>query len=261
MKKAIFFVLLLALELASFSQNLVANPGFETWGKITKPSGWTTAQNCLKDSSFIISGNYSCLHSGGATSRSDLGQTIAVLPGKEYALSFYYKTVITSSGNGARIWCYWKDAEGNSITDPSTDALLRPSKYMKSDTWQQVSISIAAPPEAVSFYLEARTYSNSIAYWDDFAFEENVVTYDPEEKQSYIKVYPNPAHEYLIISNIQSLQYIDIKDFTGICRWSSGFSGEQTVTIPVSGLPDGLYIISIRTTDKLITRKFIKKAD
>lgn len=261
MKSAIFFVLLLAVEPASFSQNLVVNPGFEIWGKITKPSGWIHVENCLKDSSVVISGNYSCIHSGGTTSTSDLGQIITVLPGKEYSLSFYYKTVITSSGNGARIWCYWKDVEGNSLTDPSTDAILRPSKYMKSDIWQQFNISITAPPEAVSFYLEVRTYPNSIAWWDDFAFEEKVVTWDPARDESLLNIYPNPARAYLIISNIQNLQHINIQTLTGTYIWSSNFSGEQTVTIAVSGLPDGLYIISIHTSDKLIIRKFIKKAN
>ncbi|TAL60018.1 MAG: hypothetical protein EPN88_16455, partial [Bacteroidetes bacterium] len=82
MKRAIFFVLLPVLELSIFSQNLVINPGFEDWGKINKPIGWTTAQNCLKDSITVQSGAYSCMHSGGATTTSYLGQTINVLPGK-----------------------------------------------------------------------------------------------------------------------------------------------------------------------------------
>jgi hypothetical protein len=261
MKRAIFFVLLLTVESVSFSQNLVVNPGFETWGKITKPFGWVHAENCSKDSSFVMSGNYSCLHSGGATTTSDLGQTITVLPGKEYTLSLYYKTVITSSGNGARIWCYWKNVDGNSITDPSTDAILRPSKYMKSDTWQQFNINITAPPAAVAFYLEVRTYTNSTAWWDDFVFEENMTTWDPARYESLLNIYPNPAHDYLIINYIQSLKHIDIQSLTGTNIWSFNFSGEQTVTIPVSGLPDGLYILSILTSDKLIIRKFIKKAN
>ena len=260
MKRALFFVLLLAMELASFSQNLVVNPGFETWGKITTPSGWTEAQNCLKDSVDIKSGNYSCRHEGG-TSTKYLGQTLVVIPGNQYMLSFFYKTEITGSGNGCRIWCYWKDISGNSITDPLTDAILRPSKYNKSETWQQSSISIIAPPEAVSFYLEVRAYSNSIAYWDDFEFVETVATQDHERSESFLNIYPNPVHNNLNIYNIQNLLHISIQSLTGTKIWSSGFSSEETVTIPVFGLPDGFYIISILTSDKLITRKFIKKAN
>jgi hypothetical protein len=139
--------------------------------------------------------------------------------------------------------------------------MLRPSKYLKSDTWQQFSIEIMAPPSASYFYLEVRTYQNSIAYWDNFVFEENLATYDTKEKLSDILIYPNPSHNYLIINNIINLQHIDIQNLKGTRIWSSDFAGEQTVTIPVSGLPEGLYIIRIHMNDKHIIRKFIKIAD
>jgi hypothetical protein len=259
MKRAIFFVLLLAWELASFSQNLVINPGFEVWEKTNKPFGWTISQNCLKDSTNLNSGSYSCQHVGGTPSKW-LGQTITIVSGNQYRLSFFYKTVITSDGSGCRIWCEWQDAARTRIYDALTDDIIR-AKYMKSDTWQLYSIDITAPANACYFYLEVRTYQNSIAFWDDFVFAENVATNDFEEKLSDIMVYPNPAHDYLIISNLQNLQHIDIQYFTGINVFSSDFHNEKSVTIPVSGLPEGLYIIRIRTSDKLIIRKFIRKSE
>jgi len=261
MKRALFFVLLFVIEHNSFCQNLVVNPGFEIWSKTNRPSGWTHVENCLIDSSIVLYGNYSCLHSGGASTTSDLGQTIQVLPGREYRLSLNYKTGINSTGKGSRIWCFWIDTGNNNITDISTDDIMRPSQYLKSETWQLFTIDILAPPEAVAFYLEVRTNSNSITYWDNFRFEENVVTYTSEEKKSEIIIYPNPASDFLIINNLHDLQYIDIQSITGIRLWSSGYSGEQTVTIPVSGMAEGLYIIRIRTSDELFTKKFIKQAD
>ena len=99
----------------------------------------------------------------------------------------------------------------------------------------------------------------SIVYWDDFVFQENLATLNSEEKLTDIKIYPNPVSDYLIISNIENLQHINIQSLAGITVWASGFSGETFVTIPVSGFVDGLYLISIRTSDKLITRKFVKK--
>jgi hypothetical protein len=175
MKRAVIFVLLLSMELIVHSQNLVANPGFEKWQTITRPEGWSVTQNCQKDSVSFQSGIYSCLHFGGTTSAKYLGQTIPVIPRKQYRLSLLYKTAVTGTGNGCRIWCYWKDEAGNSITDASTDDILRPSKYLKSDTWQPFSTEvIAAPSNAASFYLEVRTYQNSITNWDDFVFEEYI---------------------------------------------------------------------------------------
>lgn len=257
MKRASFFVLLLLLEPVSFSQNLVVNPGFETWETTTKPSGWNKAENCLPNSSFIISGNYSCQHSGGSTTRSDLAQTIAVIPGKTYSLSYFNKT-IENTGSGARIWCDWKDATGKIIEDPLTKPLMQPTKFLKNDTWQQFTINITAPSEAATFYLEIRTYTKSIAYWDDFVFQEEMTTYNKEEKYSDIMIYPNPVCNYLIICNIQDMQHIDIHNITGKNIISIDLSGEDKVSIPVSGIPSGCYIIRIQAPAKVLIRKFIK---
>lgn len=255
MKRVIFFVHLTCVSLVSQAQNLVINPGFEKWEKTSKPYGWTTAQSCVKDSVFIRSGTYSCRQEGGT---KYLGQSVAVIPGKRYRLSFFYKTQTTGSGNGCRMWCYWKDNGGNNITDILTDDILRPSKYLRSDTWQQSEANIAAPASASGFYLEVRTYQNSVTYFDDFVFEENLSTLNPEETFPEMRIYPNPAHDYLIINNIKSLQHIDILSLTGDYVWSSSYGGEQNVTITVSGLADGLYIVKIWTSDKFITRKFTK---
>ena len=205
MKRVIFFVLFTSISLISFAQNLVLNAGFELWEKSNKPAGWTTTQNCLKDSVNVKSGSYSCRHEGGT---KYLGQTLPIVPDKQYRLTFFYKTVITGSGNGCRIWCYWKNSEGINMTDSPTDDILRPSKYLKSDTWQQFSADFAAPAGAFSFYLEVRTYQNSVAYFDDFVFEENVATYLAQEKHSDIKIYPIPASDFLNISNVSGLKQL-----------------------------------------------------
>lgn len=258
MKRVIFFVLLINMSLLSFSQNLIVNPGFETWEKPNKPAGWTTAQSCLKDSVSIKSGIYSCRHDGGT---KYIGQALTIEPGKQYRLTFFYKTAITGSGNGCRIWCYWKDSGGNNLTNVSTDDIIRPSKYLKSDTWQQFSADFASPAGSAFFYLEIRTYANSTTWLDDFVFEENVSTYSPEEKDSDITIYPNPAHDFLTISSVTGLKHIYIQSLTGTIIWLSDLSGEETVTIPVSGFPNGIYIIRICTRGKLIIRKFVKRAN
>jgi hypothetical protein len=258
MKRVIFFVLLNSVNLLLLSQNLIINPGFELWEKLNKPAGWTTAQNCLKDSANIRSGKYSCRHEGGT---KYLGQTLSIVPGKKYKFSFFYKTEITGTGNGCRIWCYWKDGQGNNLSDPATDDLLRPSKYLKSESMQQFSVDLDAPSGASSIYLEVRTYQNSVAYFDDFVFEEDVATAGFEELLPNLMIYPNPSHDYLIISNMKFLKHIDIQSLAGNNVWSSDYSGEESVTIPVSGFRNGTYIINIRASGKLITRKFVKEAN
>jgi len=256
MKRAIFFVLLIIQSQLSLSQNLVVNPGFESWEKISKPTGWTTAQSCQKDSVSIVSGSYSRRHDGGT---KYLGQTLTVSPGKQYRLTFFYKTSITGSGNGCRIWCYWKDNAGSNLTDPATDDILRPSKYLKSDTWQQHTVDFISPASAAYFYLELRTYSNSTTWLDDFDFEENISTFSHEEKDMGITIFPNPASTYLTISSTTGLKQICIQSLTGKIVWSANVS-EESVIIPVSDFCNGIYIIRISTFDKFITRKFFKSA-
>jgi hypothetical protein len=255
MKRVVFFMLLINVNLLSFSQNLISNPGFETWEKPNKPAGWTTAQSCLKDSVSIRSGTYSCRHDGGT---KYLGQSLTVEPGKQYRLTFFYKTAITGSGNGCRIWCYWKDSGGINLPDIPTDDILRPSKYLKSDSWQQFSVDFASPSGSAFFYLEIRTYANSTAWLDDFNFEENVSTYSLEQKDSEITIYPNPAHDFLTINSVTGLKHINIQNLTGTILLSSDFHGEQTVTIPVFGFADRFYLLRIQTSNKQFTRKLIK---
>jgi hypothetical protein len=256
MKRVFFFVLLINQSLLSFSQNLVVNPGFESWEKLNKPAGWTTAQSCLKDSVSLVTGIYSCRHDGGT---KYLGQTLNVIPGKQYRLTFFYKTSITGSGNGCRIWCYWKDSGGSNLTDAATDDILRPSKYLKSDTWQQHRVDLISPARATCFYLELRTYANSTTWFDDFDFEENISTFSPEEKDMGITIFPNPVSDYLTISSLAGFKQISIQSLTGKIVWSANVSG-VSVIIPVSDFCNGIYIIRISTSDKFITRKFFKSA-
>lgn len=263
MKRAIFFVLLLALEHVLLSQNLVVNPGFDTWTKINKPFGWTTAESCLKDSSNIRSVKYSCRHEGGTGTSNNtrsLAQKIPVVPDKIYRFSFFYKTITTETAHGCRVWSNWMDANSVDLVDPVTKPILQSTtNYLKSDEWKLFTVDITSPAGAYYFNLEVRTYLNSITYFDDFLFTENLATYEPEEKLPEITIYPNPASEFLTINNTQAVQHIDILSLTGSTLWSSDCSGEESVTINISSFPSSIYIINIRTMEKNIIKKFIRK--
>jgi len=260
MKRATFFVLLLMSEHILMSQNLVINPGFESWESETQPSGWSVAMNCFRNSSILNSGLYSCQHSGGVTTRSDLGQTFAVTAGKSYTLSYFNKT-LANTGSGSRIWCDWLGSDGKSIDDPVSKGLIQPTKFLKNETWQQFALDITAPVNAAAFHLEVRTYVNSVAYWDDFVFQETITTDVESNDETRINIYPNPASNYLIIRYLNNCQFIDIQSLTGSVVWSARLKGETEVTIPVSQLPDGLYFIRIRCYEKTFTEKFIKRSN
>lgn len=256
MKIWISSVLFFITTLHLISQNLVINPGFETWQKTNKPTGWTTALSCLKDSLIINSGSYSCRQAATADSK-ELGQIISVIPGNQYRISFFYRNEITGSGNGCRIWSGWKDTDGVMLKDTVSEPFLQ-SKYLKSDTWKQYEANVTAPSDASYFNLIIRTLPNCITYWDDILFEESVPTYMHDSFPDDIILYPNPTHDYLVISNIQNLQCIEIQTITGIVVLRTAFSGQESTIIPVSGLEDGLYIIVMTGSGSRISKKFIK---
>lgn len=253
MKRALFFVLLLIMGQILLSQNLVINPGFEIWSKPDKLSSWTNTQGCLKDSAYVFSGEYSCRQEGTTTSR-DLGQKFAIKPSAQYRFSFYYRTGTETTGNGCRVWCSWLDNSKVEITDPVIH-----SGFMKSETWLKYEVAVTSPAEAGFFYLLVRTLSNSVTYWDEFLFEEDITSGNTETRISGIKIYPNPAANYLTISNLNDVQQIDIQSITGSIIWSEKFRNETEVTIAVSQLPDGIYLVRIITKGEIYVRKYIKE--
>jgi hypothetical protein len=259
MKRILSFMLYAVLTLNLHSQNLLVNPGFETWQKLNKPTGWTTALGCLKDSALILSGNYSCRQAATAESR-ELGQIISVTGGNLYRIAFWYRNETGETGNGCRLWSNWKDVEGNVIDDDVSLPLLH-SGFLNSDGWKQYSADVSAPLTATHFNLIIRTLPNSLTYWDDIFFEEIVPTNMNEGCADNLWIYPNPATDYLNIRNMRHIQFIDILSITGIKILSREINGEESLMIPLAGFKDGIYIISLYGTGRRSYIKFMKTSD
>ncbi len=256
MKNVFTFVLLFFSVFKLNCQNLVTNPGFESWQKINKPAGWTTALACTKDSTVIYSGSYSCKQVTASDSK-ELGQLIPVTAGSLYTISFWYRNDLEVTGNGCRIWSNWKDIDGNSVSDDASLPLLH-SGYLKSESWVRYTADVTAPENAQFFNLILRTLPNSITYWDDVLFEESITTALYEPGSDEIVIYPVPAHNYLIIRNIYNVQQFDIQTITGEMIWSQKISNEEAISIPLNGIKDGIYVICLKQPGKILTRKFVK---
>jgi len=258
MKRAVFFVLFVSFFNTIMPQNLVVNPGLESWESSTKPTGWTTSTKCTSENAVFHSGSLACMHAGSASTRGDLGQLISISPGKTYTLSLYYLTGVPTTGVGARVWCYWKDSNGLSINDPATDDLLR-SGYLSSPTWAQYAVNITAPAGAAAIYLEVRTYINSIMYWDDFVFEESIATEVNQEVTNELIVYPVPAEDYLFIKNIQGFRSIELLNLNGTSIRSFTLNGKEEIIIRVNDLAKGIYVLNFRGGGRTVLKKFIKR--
>lgn len=74
-----------------------------------------------------------------------------------------------------------------------------------------------------------------------------------------IKMYPNPADHYIFIETDQNYSgMISILNMNGELLYQGNMNGRQS-TIDVSGLPQGIYIISFNNAQSHITKKFIKE--
>lgn len=252
MKRVVFFVLCFVVSISAFPQNLVINSGFDNWSRTDKPANWNNTQGCLKDSVYIVTGNYSCRQEATTSSR-DLGQKFAVLPGTNYRFSFFYLTGSETSGNGCRVWCSWLDNSQAGIADPVIH-----STFLKSESWQKYEAAVTSPETAGYFYLLVRTLPNSITYWDDFVFEEDIATSAKETIKTDIEIYPNPASDYLTIKNIQNIESVDVLSITGSIVYSEKTINEGEIIIPVSKLPQGIYFVRTFSQGKQYIIKFIK---
>lgn len=259
MKNIFSFVLLYVIIFQLNAQNLIINPGFESWQKINKPDGWSTAIACTKDSVFIYTGFYSCKQLTITISK-DIGQLIPVTPGKLYTLSFRYMNDPAETGNGCRLWSNWNDIDGKLISDAVSLPFLH-SGFLKSESWAHYSAEVTAPAAAHSFNLILRTLPNSITFWDEVIFQEGIPANSQETYFTHISIYPNPAYNHLTINNLQNIQYIDIHTITGIKVWSKRVICEESLLIPLTGFKDGIYVISFKNHENLYTKKFIKASD
>ncbi|MDG1245844.1 MAG: T9SS type A sorting domain-containing protein [Polaribacter sp.] len=182
MKKNYFITLLiLCFSLSSFGQEMALNSGFEAWDDSTTPTDWTKAEN-ITQSNDAQSGTFSALRDGG-TGTKDLSQTITgVIAGDSYTISLWYK-VTAGDGTDARIWSYWKDGSGGSVTDADTDGALRgpDASYLDNNggVWTEYTATVVAPATTEAFYFEVRSYSGSVVYWDNLSFVHNTTSSSP----------------------------------------------------------------------------------
>ena len=145
---------------------MLVNGDFENWDDDTTPTGQTKVENTNKESTETHGGFFSAMHVGGT---KDLGQTIeGVIAGNSYTITLQYK-VIENDGSDARIWSYWKNAAGSSVTDAATNDPLRggsSSGYLDNNGGAQTKyeVTVTAPAEVTKLYFELRTYwwSNSL---------------------------------------------------------------------------------------------------
>ncbi len=261
MKKNYIFTLLMTLCLigASFGQEMLLNGGLENWDTDTAPTGWTKVENTTKETTETHGGSFSAMHIGGT---KDLGQTIeGVVAGDNYTITIWYK-VIENDATDARIWSYWKNEEGGSVTDAATDDALRgpDGGYLPNNggAWSKYEVNVTAPDNATKFYFELRTYGGATTYWDDLSFFKNATASVKNNAIEGFATYPNPItnNVFTITSNSTSKKEFAIFNLLGKQVLSSSFSGVKS-NVDVSTISAGIYILKVTEGGKTASKKLV----
>lgn len=239
MKKITLFVTLLG-SLISFGQELILNGGFENWDTPSSPTSFSKAENTELESTEKHSGSYAAKHTGGT---KDISQTIAITPENYYKISLWYKTAQAGDGKDSRIWSYWKNGNTN-VTDHGADLRGPNNLYFtnNTDSWSQYEVTLQAPVTANSFYLEVRTYSGAITYWDDLSVIDLGPTLSIKNNQI----------ESLKITSSDGVIHISKGEIVSIYN----VVGQQ---VENQNLPTGIYVVMVTENNITIVEKVYVK--
>ena len=251
MKKITLLMSFIACVVFAQAQNLVVNPGFETWTDATTiGANWTptavTGQTFSQESTIVHSGTYSLksTHTAAAgTAKVVTKPYIVVTAGKTYTFSFwYYVDASTTNTTGAlRMWGYWENPDG---TNGTFDQLnLQPTVYTNltpTNVWQQFSVDITAPAGSGQLELDLRFYKNSTIYVDDVSLIEKIETNLSTPNADVLNVTLNGKN--LTVNNASNGSTVDIYSAVGSKVQSAQLANG---TIQLNNLSKGLYIVRV----------------
>lgn len=96
--------------------------------------------------------------------------------------------------------------------------------------------------------------------WLDENMVGRATTSGGEIKPVTFRVFPNPASESLYVESEETISRVSIFSLTGNLIYSIADAGNYRVTVDVSGMPPGLYIISATSSSgNIFSSKFLKK--
>jgi len=122
---------------------------------------------------------------------------------------------------------------------------------------------LTSVPYISTFIAKYGLPANGIAPDEDNS-ENNLETksFIIEDVASGIKLYPNPANDFITIefNSIENTNNIKIYDITGKEVNNYSITNNNTTSqLNISNFESGIYIITIQTSDKIIREKFIKQ--
>lgn len=261
--RKIFTVLgIVAVSAIANAQNLITNPGFESWDSSTtpaKPTGWTFVSTGVEKgtgAAFVHGGTGSLKATAPATGNLNAYIDVTATPNTTYTLGYW---VLDNDANArGRVWVQARTATAN-ITWTSVGD-FQPSTYSTdSAAWTYVTATATTPATTEILRFDLRTYSagagSGVVYYDDVNLQVGGTLATTE--------IPKSEHRLIKFSLVDSeltfatKSTIEIYDLNG--KLVKKADVNDSTRLNVSDLNTGTYIVRGMANGALSSQKFIKK--
>lgn len=228
-------------EINFYFLEAVREYGEDTWG--------------LSDETFISSSHSASYFSNSIGYRASLWTLQAMFEtGTSRNLSFWYK-IPENQGLSDTL----------SVHCTGSDSILIEALYATND-WQFAQFSLDKAPIIFQVGFRANAAGGNGVFLDDIRFfSETVDVKQPLAKIPLVSIFPNPASSFFHL-NLNLPESANVK-FT-VCSMEGKViktdvsqhmtPGQQRITMNVSDLEPGIYLLSVQVNDKVLNRKLLK---
>ena len=134
------------------------------------------------------------------------------------------------------------------------------SVLSSNNQWQQFTVDLSSVSnqniDRFVLFLDQSVVNWDTYYLDDFHLSNIPLETQFLEVSDDIKIFPQPAKNVVNISSVNSISSVSVLDITGKSISNTSFSkNKNNVTIDISILDAGVYLVSVVLNDKVITKK------
>lgn len=259
--KKIFTVLGIVSACLGMAQNLLPNPGFESWDTTATPpipTGWSfiSASGVTQESTIVHSGAYSVKNLSPATGNTSLNVDIPALPNTTYTIGYW---VLDNDPNArSRHWVQARTATAN-ITWAST---FQPPTYTSDDpAWVFVTATATTPATTEILRFDFRTYGlnggGGFVYFDDVQMVQGSVLSVMDVNTFDKNIVMNTLVEDEIKFKLPMRSTVNIYTLEGRLISSNRVSDGESLN--AEHLQNGYYILTVDNGTAKISRKILKK--
>ena len=134
------------------------------------------------------------------------------------------------------------------------------SVLSSNNQWQQFTVDLSSVSnqniDRFVLFLDQSVVNWDTYYLDDFHLSDVPLETQFLEVSDDIKIFPQPAKNVVNISSVNSISSVSVLDITGKSISNTSFSkNKNNVTIDISILDAGVYLVSVVLNDIVITKK------